>query len=72
MFLPNISKLMILLSIVILNTILFDEAFAYIDPGSGSMVIQMLIGALVGTGIAVKVYWERIKMKFSSFHKNND
>ncbi len=63
---------MILLSIVILNTILFDEAFAYIDPGSGSMVIQMLIGALVGTGIAVKVYWERIKMKFSSFHKNND
>ena len=35
----NNSKLMLLLSFVILNTVLFDEAFAYLDPGSGSIVI---------------------------------
>ena len=68
----NLSKLIVLLSFVILNTVLFDEAFAYIDPGSGSVVIQMILGALVGVGVAIKVYWEKIKMKFSSFGKKND
>jgi hypothetical protein len=37
----------------------------YLDPGSGSMVIQMLIGALVGVGISLKVFWYRIKAKIT-------
>jgi len=44
-----------------------DTISLYIDPGSGSMVIQMLIGALVGVGITVKVYWNRLKFKISNF-----
>ena len=28
------------------------------------IIIQMLAGALIGGGIAIKVYWEKIKMKF--------
>ena len=60
---------MILLSIIVLNGLLFDEAFAYIDPGSGSLIIQMIIGALVGVGITMKVYWEKIKMKIESFRQ---
>jgi len=65
----NISKFMIILSLIILNGIMFDDAFAYIDPGSGSVVIQMIIGALVGVGVTIKVYWEKIKMKLSSFRQ---
>ena len=42
-----------------------SDAYAYIDPGSGSMFIQVIIGALVGVGIAIKMYWEKIKFKFS-------
>ncbi len=38
-----------------------SNAFAYIDPGTGSMIIQSLIGALVGAGIVLKVYWTKIK-----------
>ena len=41
-----------------------SNAFAYIDPGSGSMIVQMLIGTLVGAGIALKIYWQKIRMKF--------
>ena len=48
------------------------DAFAYIDPGSGSIVIQMLIGALVGVGIAVKVFWFKIKLSLSSVFNKND
>ena len=41
---------------------LISDAYAYIDPGSGSIVIQALIGALVGVGITLKVYWAKIRM----------
>lgn len=64
----NLSKSMIL-SMIVLNGIIFHDAYAYIDPGSGSVVIQMLIGALVGVGIAVKVFWVKLKYKFQSLFK---
>ena len=35
-------------------------ALAYIDPGTGSFVIQGIIAAVVGAGFAIKVYWHRI------------
>ena len=46
------------------------DAFAYIDPGTGSIVIQAMIGALVGVGITLKIYWYKIKEKL--LKKNND
>ena len=33
----------------------------YLDPGSGSFLIQLLIAALLGLGIAVRASWSRIK-----------
>lgn len=41
------------------------EAHAYIDPGTGSYVIQLIIAGLVGVGFAIKIYWGRIKSFFS-------
>jgi hypothetical protein len=41
-----------------------SDAFAYIDPSSGTLILQMLAGALIGAGIAIRVYWQKIKMKF--------
>jgi hypothetical protein len=38
---------------------------AYIDPGTGSYVIQILIAALAGAAFAVKIYWRKIKGIFS-------
>lgn len=35
-------------------------AFAYIDPGTGSFVIQGIIAAVVGAGVALKMFWHRI------------
>ena len=35
-------------------------AHAYIDPGTGSFVIQGIIAAVVGAGFAIKVFWHRI------------
>jgi hypothetical protein len=41
-----------------------QSVHAYIDPGTGSMVVQVLIGAFVGLGIGIKVYWYKLKEKF--------
>mgnify|MGYP006238012685 FL=1 len=49
----------------VFNELLISEAFAYLDPGTGSMIIQSLIGALVAAGIALKIYWTKIKYAFS-------
>jgi hypothetical protein len=47
-------------------TILFlvmfmGEAQAYIDPGSGSLLIQIVIAAICGSLFAIKMFWQRIK-----------
>jgi hypothetical protein len=33
------------------------EAFAYLDAGTGSIIIQALVGAVVAVGVVMKVYW---------------
>jgi len=38
----------------------------YIDPGSGSIIAQAIIGALIGVVITVKIYWLKLKLKLSS------
>jgi hypothetical protein len=36
----------------------------YLDPGSGSMIIQLILGSLLAIGIAVRVFWGKIKGRF--------
>lgn len=36
-------------------------AHAYLDPGTGSMIIQLLIGAIVGGLVTLKIYWGKLK-----------
>ena len=33
----------------------------YLDPGTGSFFLQLLIGGLLGSFFAVKIYWAKIK-----------
>lgn len=38
--------------------------FAYMDPGSGSYLFQLLIAFFLGAGLAMKAFWGRIKAFF--------
>ena len=40
------------------------SAFPYLDPGSGSFLLQLLAGALLGLGLAIRSNWARIKRFF--------
>lgn len=34
--------------------------FAYLDPGSGSMLVQLLVGGVAAVAVSAKLYWHRI------------
>ena len=38
---------------------------AYLDPGSGSFILQVLIASLVGIGFTIRAYWDRIRKIFN-------
>jgi hypothetical protein len=38
---------------------------AYLDPGSGSVLIQLLIAGLLGAAFIIKASWSRIKAFFN-------
>ena len=37
----------------------------YIDPGSAMAVMAMIIGAVAGVGMTLKLYWFKIREKIS-------
>jgi len=34
-------------------------AYAYLDPGSGSMILQVLLGGAAALVVILKLYWNR-------------
>jgi hypothetical protein len=34
---------------------------AYLDPGSGSMLVQLLLGGVAGLGVILKLSWLRLR-----------
>jgi len=39
-----------------------SNAWAYLDPGTGSIILQMLLGGFAGIAIVGKLYWSRMKV----------
>jgi hypothetical protein len=44
-------------------------ARAYIDPGTGSYVFQVLIGIFVGALFSIKIFWRKLRTSLSSLFK---
>ncbi|XSC43510.1 hypothetical protein ACF1BQ_037110 [Bradyrhizobium sp. RDT10] len=36
-----------------------SSAHAYLDPGSGSIILQVLLGGIAGLVVAIKLYWHK-------------
>jgi hypothetical protein len=52
---------MVYLVIVAVLLITVKPAHAYIDAGSGSYVLQMLMAGLLGLAFTIKLSWQRLK-----------
>lgn len=60
----------ILIALVFITLCTLD-ASAYLDPGSGSYIIQMIIAGFVGGAYAIKLYWQRILIFFKARSKSS-
>jgi hypothetical protein len=45
---------------------------AYLDPGSGSFLVQLAIATLLGLGIALRASWGKIKGLFGAKPKSDE
>jgi hypothetical protein len=54
--------------IIVLYFVWVSEApvDAYLDPGSGSMLVQLLLGGVAGAAVIVKLGWARFRDMFRS------
>ena len=41
------------------------QTFLYVDPGSGSYLVQIIIATVLGIGFYVKAFWHQVKSFFS-------
>jgi len=58
------SKDVVILTVILLFCSVW-EVYAYIDPGTGSYIIQVVIGVFLGAAFALKLYWEKVRAYFS-------
>jgi hypothetical protein len=51
-----------------------ESAYAYLDPGSGSMLLQLLLGGAAGIAVILQLFWRRIAsiLRFKRTHSWND
>tara|TARA_B100000678_G_C18090573_1_gene454581 strand:+ start:476 stop:655 length:180 start_codon:yes stop_codon:yes gene_type:complete len=49
----------------LLNSFTLVKIPGYIDPGSATAIIAMIIGAIAGAGMTIKLYWLKIKHKIT-------
>lgn len=35
-------------------------AFAYLDPGTGSLILQVIVGGVAAAAVGVKIFWSRL------------
>jgi hypothetical protein len=56
-------------SIVVLLVAWSYDAHAYLDPGTGSYVLQVAIAGIVSALFVLKIFWRRVVGFFSSLFK---
>lgn len=40
------------------------DAHAYLDPGTGSMILQALVAGFLGLAVMIRTYWHKVRTFF--------
>ena len=49
----------LLLAAILFTIASFRDAWAYLDPGTGSYVLQLILAAALGAALTVKMWWAK-------------
>tara|TARA_B100000780_G_scaffold195890_1_gene138242 strand:+ start:602 stop:832 length:231 start_codon:yes stop_codon:yes gene_type:complete len=63
--------LICLISNIIAIFLIVTNAYAYLDPGTGSFILQAIIGFLAALSAGFLYYWTKVKNFFLKFFKKN-
>ena len=64
--------LIYLISNIIAIFLIVTNAYAYLDPGSGSFILQAIIGFLAALSAGFLYYWTKVKNFFLKLFKKNN
>lgn len=53
--------IVILIVLAVLDFCFPRNAYAYLDPGTGTYLFQLLVAALLGAAVGIKIFWHKIK-----------
>lgn len=62
----------VLAIILVISLLTPKQAYAYIDPGTGGMIIQGIIGLLAGALVFVGIFWKRVTLFIKSIFKRSN
>lgn len=57
-------KYMMIASVMYFMLLHANSAFAYLDPASGSMIIQAVLAGIAAISVSIGVFWRRIRSFF--------
>ena len=49
-----------------------NYAYAYLDPGTGSIILQAIIGFLAASVTAISIYWSKFKSLISKIFNRKE
>ncbi len=59
------TKKILIISFFLIQVILFPgSACAYLDPGTGSMIVQGILAAVAAVGVSAGIFWKKLKGLF--------
>ena len=62
----------IILFLLIYNSVLINNAYAYLDPGTGSIILQAILGAIAAGFSYCAFYWNKVKNFFKKLFKKKE
>ena len=61
----TINQTILILYIILLPS----NAYAYLDPGTGSIILQAILGFIAAAIASISVYWTKFKMLINKIFK---
>jgi len=59
-------------ALLVAGLLYLPAAHAYLDPGTGSVILQVLLGGLAGLAVAIKLFWHRLTLLFVPWRRREE
>lgn len=65
------KKLWSFLVSAVFPLVFVNHAYGYIDPGTGSMIVQAVIAGVAMVSVSIGIFWRRIRSFFGRLFGRN-